>query len=169
VRSDRGCSLLWAAPGEVEPGPVFAAGDRRRGLRAIGSDETKVDGRGQRLPLAWRPGAVRADEHQLREDGAAVARHEQLRSDLANETTCHSRNPGRTRRWPPGWEISGRACVQRAGRQRYWPAQCAPAGFEQVPARSPRPAGDGVRNPLRWRGAGPGPGGCVRPGPRRRR
>jgi hypothetical protein len=125
VRSDRGCSLLWAAPGEVEPGPVFAAGDRRRGLRAIGSDETKVDGRGQRLPLAWRPGAVRADEHQLREDGAAVARHEQLRSDLANETTCHSRNP-----WPyaplaawmgdirPGLRAAGRAPALLAGAMR---------------------------------------------------
>jgi hypothetical protein len=52
VRSDHGCSPLWTAPGEAEPGPVFAAGDRRRGLRAIGSDETKVDGRGQRLPVA---------------------------------------------------------------------------------------------------------------------
>ena len=87
VRSDREYSPLRTAPGGSEPGPVFVRSDRSRELRPIGTDEKLVIGRGQRLGRARRPGVVRTDEHEPRSDESAVARHEQLRSDLANKTT----------------------------------------------------------------------------------
>jgi hypothetical protein len=59
---------------------------------SIGIDERLVIGRGQRLASAQRPGAVSTDEHEPRPDESAVVRHEQLRSDLANETIRDSQN-----------------------------------------------------------------------------
>lgn len=85
VRSGRERSPLWTATRGSEPGQVFARSDRSRGLRAIGTDERTLEGRGQQLAPAQRLGAVRTDEHQSRGDGGAVARHEQLWSGLANK------------------------------------------------------------------------------------
>ncbi len=69
VRSDRECSPLPIALGRSEPRPVFARGDRSRGLRAIGAYEKLVDGRGQRLPSARRPGAQNSRTSTTRRRG----------------------------------------------------------------------------------------------------
>jgi hypothetical protein len=64
---------------------MLAGSNRSRGLRCIGTDERLVIGRGHRLARARRPGAVRTDEHEPCPDESAVARHAQLRPDLANK------------------------------------------------------------------------------------
>ena len=98
VRSGREWSPLWTAPQGQGVGPVFARSDRSRRQRSIGTDERQVIGRGQSLARARRSGAVRTDEHEPRLGGSAVARHEQLRSDLTNETTGPPDGPARARK-----------------------------------------------------------------------
>jgi hypothetical protein len=107
VRTDRECSPVRTALGQPEPWSMFARSDRARGLGVIGSDERRVNGPGQRLRPARWPGAVRTHEHQPRGDEAAVARDEQLRSELANKTTPGrdaSRAAGRG-----GWQVTRRS------------------------------------------------------------
>jgi len=73
---------------------VSARSDRRRRQGSIGTDERQVISRGRSLARPQRPGAVRTHEHEPPPDEGAVARHEQLRSDLANETSTQA-NPAR--------------------------------------------------------------------------
>ena len=66
-----------------------AKGDRPAGpyLDGKSAGETSPPGDRSGESSCGRPGS-RTDEHQLREDQAAVAYHEQLRSDRANKTTA---------------------------------------------------------------------------------
>lgn len=138
MRSDRECSPVWTASMGLEPSSVFVGSDRSGQREDIGSDERQAIGPGQRLLLAYRPGAVRTHEHQSRRIGAAVARHEQLRSELTNRAkgaTAQAAAPSCT-------SVRGR-CQHRDTRQLYnrlWVTSSDRARPFDPPARLAEPA-----------------------------
>ena len=93
VRTDRECSPLSTAARQPAHVPVFARSDRSRRLRAIGSDERQALAKVRDFWPAQ--GRVRSELTNIDSPSAraAVADHEQLRSELANKTMLGASMP----------------------------------------------------------------------------